>query len=135
MDAYRVSLRVIHIIGGIYWAGTTFTLVVFRILDVGALSMEKLPERVKSYGRASNYAGVAAVLNVISSFLLYWYISSGFRLGWATSSQGLILTVSALAGTAAFLMGALIISRNDNRILAIKRIKPDKIEHFIRREP
>ncbi len=119
MDTYRIVLRIIHVLGGDYWAGATFFMLALPQPDVSSLAADKLPQRVQRYNRAGMSGGLAAILTLIPGLLLYWRVTGGLSLSQITTGQGLTLTVGALAGISAFLIGALVIGQQDHKMVAI----------------
>jgi uncharacterized membrane protein len=75
MDVYVIVLRLLHVIGGLFWAGSGFYLAWFvqpaaRVTgDAGGVVMRHL----MGESRAPAAIGVAAVSTVVSGVLLYWY--------------------------------------------------------------
>lgn len=74
---------------------------------------------MKRYAKARASTGVAAILNLLAGFLLYWQVNGGLSMSRITSGQGWTLTIGAAAGIAAFLIGALVMGRKDREMESI----------------
>lgn len=108
MDYYMVVLRVLHIVSGAYWAGAAFVLSAFVTPTAKAAGLEggKYMQTL-ARSRLSASLSAAAGITVLSGFLLYWRDSGGFQAAWILSGQGLGYSLGAVAGLAAFAIGAL----------------------------
>jgi len=110
MSIYFVVLRLVHILSGVAWAGTTFFMVSTLIPSV----RESGPDIGRFFGRfgGSNrmvvFIGVSNTLTVLSGILLYGALTNGFHLDWLSSGRGQVLTIGAVAGLLAWLVGMLV---------------------------
>jgi hypothetical protein len=107
MNLYVLVLRVIHISGAVFWAGTSWALAGFfspAARDVGPAGNQVMGQ-VMGRRRLTDVFGLAAVATVLPGILLYWRLSGGLNPAWITSGSGLALTGGALSGLAAFLVG------------------------------
>ncbi len=101
-----IFLRLVHIILGVFWAGTLFFVVLFLGPSVravgpdGARVMQALQRR-----QFMNVMPVVAALTILSGLILYWRLSGGLAAGWVTSPFGLSLTVGGVASILAFAIG------------------------------
>ena len=108
MDFYVLSLRIIHILGGVYWAGSAFLLTGFlspAVAQAGPAG-PKVMQRLILGTRFAVVTGLAAVLAVTSGLLLYWRASSGLQGAWMTTGTGIMFTLGGLAGLVALFTGA-----------------------------
>ncbi len=103
-----VILRILHIAGGVFWAGATLFIVSFLFPAVQAAGPEggKVMQRLTQgpYSRAT--AGAAAV-TILSGLLLYLRDSAGLRAEWIGSAFGLTITIGALAAIITYAWGLL----------------------------
>lgn len=105
-QTYIIILRLLHIIFGIFWAGSVlfFTLFIIPSLKVSG------PEGVKfmqNLGR-SGYpiaAMVSAIITIVAGFLLIWKLSGGFEPIWFKSWYARSLTTGAGMAVIAFIIG------------------------------
>ena len=114
MDWLIIALRLIHILAGVFWAGTSFFFVSF----LQPAAQRAGPEgnkfmQVLGASRLSPVLSVLALLNVLSGLIMYWRNSGGLQAAWITSGMGLGFTVGALAGLVALGFG-LIVARPAN---------------------
>lgn len=97
------SLLLLHVFFGIVWAGGAITAGFFIIPSVleagpaGGAVMAGVARR-----RLPVAMSVSAVLVVLSGLRLYSLLFSG---AWLTTSQGIVLTLGAIAGLGAFVVG------------------------------
>jgi len=125
MPTLTVVLRVIHIMSGVYWAGSVFlfsTILQPAVQDLGpdgGKVMVKLFER--------GYLTVvpsAAVLTVGSGAWLLWIASSGFASDWMGSTTGIVLSTGGLLAITALVIGLGVMRPAGMRIWAIAREMP-----------
>lgn len=109
MDEYLITLRIIHLLSGIFWVGTS--IFIFFFLEpavsksgpaggqvMGALASSKMPLTMMS----------ASALAILSGGLLYWRNSSGFDMEWISSGPGTAFTIGGLAALIAFIEGLVV---------------------------
>ena len=107
MDALMIVLRLVHVVLGVFWAGTLFFLAGFLIPSVqdagpeGGKVVQALQRR-----RFMDILPVVAVFNILSGLILYWRVSGGFRPEWSRSPMGMSLGIGAVASIVAFAVGA-----------------------------
>lgn len=108
MTTFMIVMRLIHIVLGVFWAGTIFFFVIFLEPAVraagpdGARVMQGLQQR-----QYLNIMPVIAGLTILSGIALYWRLSGGLSVAWITSDYGLSLTVGGVASVLAFAVGLL----------------------------
>ena len=101
-----VTLRLFHILGGVFWAGAALAMAGFIEPFVrstgtdGAKFMQAFMQRTQF----SILMGAAALVTTICGVLLFWDISGGLAPVWMISLQGLTLTVGSLAGIGACIL-------------------------------
>jgi uncharacterized membrane protein len=109
MKAELLTLRVIHILGGIFWVGsllyTTFFLVpvVRSSPAVAGPVMAGLQKR-----RVFIILPVVALLTILSGVRLLWIVSAGFDDSYLSTSTGRAFSVGAGAAIVAFLLWVLV---------------------------
>lgn len=107
MDYYVIVLRILHILGGVFWAGATFALVGFvspaaaQAGPAGGQFMQRLVLGTRWRLMISAAAGLA----VLTGVLLYWRASGGLRPEWLTTGTGIAFTIGGLAGVTAMFIG------------------------------
>ena len=109
MKAELLTLRVIHIVGGIFWVGsmmyTTFFLVpVIRSSPpVAGQVMAGLSKR-----RLFTILPIVALLTIASGIRLLWIASAGFDDSYLSTSTGRAFSLGAGAAIVAFLLSVLV---------------------------
>lgn len=102
-----VWLRLVHILSGIFWVGSTVVIAAFLIPAARASGVEgrRFVRRLMQ-GRGLGLAlGLSMLLTVVSGFVMYGRLSAGFNRAWATSRPGMALAVGALAALLAVVVG------------------------------
>lgn len=97
-------LRVTHIVAGAFWVGSA--LMIALVILPGVRKAGPGSERSLPMAQISQAMGLSAMLTTVAGLLLYVLISR-LALSWITSGLGLSLTLGALAGLAAWLLGLL----------------------------
>lgn len=121
MDFYLILLRWLHILAGVYWVGTTFFLAGFIEPTMRATSPEssKVMQHLIGKTRHITMMSIAAGTTVAAGVLLYWRVSSGLNNDWLTSGTGIGITVGAVAGLIAFIIGFAVMGRSSNKLGAL----------------
>lgn len=106
MSTLVILFRLMHILSGILWAGSTFMLAGF----VEPASKATGPEGAKFMQRLMGGAlpialTIAGPLTVLAGLWLYWYNSAGFNLAWIGTGAGITFTIGGIAGIIALLIG------------------------------
>jgi len=102
-----VLLRLIHIVAGVFWVGATLSLVRFIIPSIaatgaagGAVMREIVRRRMSAALAASG--GVTA----LAGLGLYGFDQAGSGGGWARTPFGITISIGALLGIAALIIGS-----------------------------
>jgi len=106
MEILLPILRLVHILGGVFWAGTVFFIV--WLLEpstraAGPAGGQVMGELIRR-GYLNIVPGIA-VLTVISGGWLYWYVSGGLNAAWGHSPLGTSLTIGAFTALVALFVG------------------------------
>lgn len=106
MNPMLLVLRLVHIVCGVYWAGTIFFVATMLEPSVraagpeGGKVMQALMRR-----RYLDILPAIAVLTIVSGLELYRRVSGGFSALWITSRPGMTLTFGSIAALVAFTIG------------------------------
>ena len=121
MDIYLIVLRIVHILGGVFWVGSAIVFFFFLEPTANALGPQAQPfmKQLFDKRRFAMYIAAANVLVVLSGVLLYWRDSGGFRLEWITSPTGLGFTIGGVAAIVSTIVGLAYIRPNVERIGAL----------------
>ncbi len=106
MNTVTVFLRVIHILCGVYWAGTLFfvaTLLQPSVAEAGPEVGKVVQALIRR--RFLEVVPAMAILTILSGIELYRRASGGFTPAWIGSRPGMTLTVGGLAALIAFAIG------------------------------
>lgn len=107
-----ILFRVVHILFGVFWAGTAIFNAAFLIPTVRALGpaggavMHEIGEKRK----LPIYFFVSGILTVLSGFGLYWYNSAGFTNGFMRSAGGMTFGTGGLLALITLLIGIFVIT-------------------------
>jgi uncharacterized membrane protein len=110
MAVLIITLRVIHIFGGMFWVGFAFFNIGFLQPTVKATGVEgqKTMQYLTRKTRLLSTVYATATLTMLSGLIMYW-ILSGFRLAFIRSGHGLVLTVGSIAGIIAWIYAVVVI--------------------------
>ena len=122
MDLYMISLRLIHILAGIFWVGITMLFVAFvlPVLRKTGRAGDKIILGLSEV-RLAPAIGTAAILTVVAGLLMYWRVSAGLNPAWITSRAGLALTAGGVFGILALLTGARVTGPSLDRRIELAR--------------
>lgn len=120
MDLLLVVMRLLHIVLGVFWAGT----LIFQALFLIPAFRDAGPEGAKVAAglmRRHFFVILPAVagLTILSGFWLYWRASLGFQPAYMRSSTGMTYGVGALAAIIAFVLGVTIVRPSMLRAAAL----------------
>jgi uncharacterized membrane protein len=125
------ALRVIHIVMGVFWAGTVFFVVSFlmpSMKDAGPPAAGVFAGMRKR--RFFEWLPVAAILNIVSGLWLYW-IAMGSTTSWAASRTGMALGAGGVSALIGFTIGLAVMRPSSLRADDISRAAaslPDGVE-------
>ncbi len=112
MSAELVVLRLVHILGGIFWLGSALFTTFFLIPALGRVGpaaaapvMGALQQR-----RLFTVLPVVALLTILSGVRLFQVVSAGFQPTYIASRPGQTFLWSGIAAVAAFLL-SLVVAR------------------------
>jgi hypothetical protein len=108
-----VLLRLIHILGGVFWVGSVLYTGVFLLPTVRELGPDggKFMGRMMSARKVPQRLGMAAGLTVLSGIIMYgWFAKNGGR-AWSASHQAMVLGFGGLCGIIAGIVGGAVVGR------------------------
>jgi uncharacterized membrane protein len=118
MDALAISLRIVHIVGGILWVGGAALFFLYLEPTINKLGpdAEKFVDEVINKRKVPIYFAAASTLTVIAGIILYWRDFGGTE---TKSPYGLALGIGGLAALIAWLGGNLLIPQTLGKVSAI----------------
>jgi len=107
-----ICLRLIHILFGVFWAGTAMFNAAFLIPAVRALGPAGGPvmQEIAGKRKLPVYFLVAGLLTVLSGFGLYWHDSQGFTNGFMRSAGGMTFGIGAVFALIAVVLGIFVVT-------------------------
>lgn len=103
-------LNLIHVFSAVIWAGVAF----YQFAFLSPAVQQAGPAGGAVMGRVLNgrllrVMSIVPLLTVLSGLAMYWFVSGGLSSGFFSSWQGIVLSIGALAGIAAFFEGLMVI--------------------------
>jgi hypothetical protein len=127
MNALLIVLRLIHILGGVYWAGTMFFFVTFLEPSLRSMGPDGGKVMIRFFERGYlKLLPSVALLTVLSGFWLLWHVSNGFDSNWMGSPLGIALSTGGTLGILAFATGLLVMRPAAMRTWEIVRQLPQE---------
>jgi uncharacterized membrane protein len=116
-----IVLRLIHILGGIFWVGTMIMLAAFLLPTARATGREggKFMEYLMQQRRLQVYLGGAMLLTVLSGIAMYARMAAATHGAWAGSRPGIAYGVGAVAAILAAAIGGAVGSSAGRKMLAV----------------
>jgi len=123
MDITFTILRLIHILSGIFWVGAAVLMAAFITPAARAIGPEggKFMQFMLGKLRLSNTISLSALLTTLAGIVLYWRDSAGLLPMWISSFTGLMLTIGAIAGILAAILGGTITAPTAARMDALAK--------------
>jgi len=119
MSWLMIVLRVLHIGGGVFWAGGMFLLAGFVEPVAAAAGPEGGRFMGRLAGRFTPVMVVVGLVTIAAGIWLLWRDSGGFQAAFMGSGMGVAFSIGALSGLAAAVVGIGIGARNALRLRAL----------------
>jgi len=116
-----IWLRLVHILSGIFWVGSTLLMALFLLPAARAGGAEGRRFLGGVFQRMGPVMGVTALLTIVSGFFLYARVSGGFQPVWVTSATGRAYGIGALAAILAVIVGGVVNARTGAKIGALQK--------------
>jgi hypothetical protein len=112
-------LRIIHIVGGVFWVGGTLIMTFFVGPTVGAIGEpgQKFVGHLMNNLKFSNRMAIASGSTILAGFILYG-LDARAGAGWLQSNFAIGLGIGALFGVVGFIFG-MMIGRNLKAMLVL----------------
>lgn len=108
MNLLLIILRLLHIVAGVFWAGSLFFMVSFMLPTAREAGPAGAPFMLR-FARSSfvSAATGAGVVTVLAGIALMWVVSGQMGPGWFGSKMGITLSIGGLAAIIALGYGLL----------------------------
>ena len=123
MDEYMIVMRIIHIVAGVFWVGSTMLFVLFLEPSAAELGPNGGPfmGHLANKKKLPTVLLVASVTTIVAGALLYWRTSSGLDMDWMKSGPGSGFTAGAIAAIVAWLIGFTILRPGMGRLAGMRQ--------------
>jgi hypothetical protein len=104
---YLILLRLIHIGGGVFWAGVSIYLAAFVLpasRNAGPAG-GKFMQQMSLTNKLPLVMIIVPTLTVIAGLLLIWEVSGGLQASWMGSGHGILLQSGATAALISYIIG------------------------------
>jgi len=120
-QAVTIILRLIHILGGIFWVGAMVVLAGFLLPTVRATGPQggRFMQTLMQQKRLQVYLGLAALLTVLSGITMYARMAAASHGAWAGSRPGIAYGVGAVAANLGAAIGGGVGSSAGRKMLAV----------------
>lgn len=120
-SALMVVLRLIHIIGGVFWVGTAFLIAWFLMPTQKATGMAGLTfvEELMIRKKLRVYLILTMIFTILSGLAMYARMAMMSQGQWASSTMGRVLAFGALCGIVAGGLGASSGKRTGTKMVAM----------------
>jgi uncharacterized membrane protein len=110
MNYLMILLRLIHIIGGVFWVGAALLLQFFVAPAVAANpeAGQKLMGQMMGKARLSARMAAAGGATVLAGAIMYWLDSDGFTSAWTRSGPGIGFGLGAVFGIIGLILGVMV---------------------------
>ena len=126
MSPLITVLRLIHILCGVYWAGTVFFFVTFLEPTIRSLGPDGGKVMLRLFERGyMKLLPMIAVVTVLSGLWLLWIQSSGFDPNYMRSSIGMSLSTGGGLAILALIIGITVMRPAGERVFAIAKQLPE----------
>lgn len=126
MDPVMVLLRLLHIVLGVYWAGTLIFTALYlepSVRAVGSPGGQVMAQLVRR-GHL-NVMPAVALITILAGIELYRRASAGFQAEWIATQQGMMLTLGAFTAIVAFVIGVFVMRATSLRVIALTKAAQD----------
>ena len=116
-----IILRLIHILAGVFWAGTAFVIAGFLVPTLRETGREggRFIQHLMQRRRLQVYLGIAMGLTVLSGLTMYARMASATHGTWARTAPGIAYGVGAVAAILGGLSGAMVGGSAGRRMAAV----------------
>lgn len=103
-------MRLLHILSGVFWAGTLMFMAFFlfpAVRDAGPEGGKVVAELTRR--KFTEIVPIVALVSILSGFWLYWYASVGFQPAYMGSRVGMTYGIGGAAAILSLLVGMTVV--------------------------
>lgn len=107
MDGLMITLRLVHILLGVIWAGWGIALALFINPAVGIAGPAggQFMQALAGKTNLVKVMTIAPILVIITGIWMLWVVSGGFNTAWMMSTHGMTLLIGSTLGIVAAIYG------------------------------
>jgi uncharacterized membrane protein len=133
MNVLATSLRLIHILGGVYWAGTMFFFVTFLEPSLRSMGPDGGKVMIRMFERGYlKLVPAVAIATILSGLWLLWILSAGFDSAYMGSTIGIALSTGGGLAILAFVIGVAVMRPAAARIWDLARSMAEETNEVAR---
>ena len=116
-----ILLRLIHIVAGVFWAGTMMTIAWFLLPAAQALGQPggAFMQQLMFGQRLRVFMATAMILTILSGLAMYGRLAMVTDGAWAASATGMVLGIGAVAAIIAGGIGGGVIGRIGQKMMTL----------------
>jgi uncharacterized membrane protein len=113
MNITMILLRIVHIVGGVFWAGAIFVTTLFLLPAVGATGPAgaQFMRHLMLVRKFSVFVAGSAIVTILAGLALYWRMMSLTGGAFARSHTGMIYGIGGASAMLALIPGIAITAR------------------------
>ncbi len=125
MDIFLLLLRLVHVVGGVFWVGGALMMNFFIIPTIGATAQagQQFAGYLMTRTRISAALSASAILTILAGFFLYWHDSQGFTSQWMQAGSGIGFSIGAVLALVGFIFGIILGQLNKKMAFVGSQIK------------
>ena len=110
MNIVLLALRLLHVIGGIFWVGGALAMAFFITPTIMATAEagQKFMGHLLTQTKFSRMMTIAALSTILAGFILYWIDSAGFTSDWMMAGPGVGFGIGAFFALIGFGAGIMV---------------------------
>lgn len=115
-----IFLRLVHVLGGIFWVGSVLFNAVFLIPALAASGADagRVMSALKAR-RMMTYLPAVAILTILSGLRLLWITSGGFATSYIHSPRGMAFSIAGTSAAIAFLCAMFVVRPTGERLAVL----------------
>lgn len=119
--AMMIALRVIHIVSGVFWAGTVMVIAWFLLPTVQTLGQSggAFMQQLMFRQRLRMFMLGSMLLTILSGLTMYGWIAMETDGMWARSRMGMVIGVGAIAAIIAGGIGGGVVGRQSRKMMEL----------------